>query len=74
MCLIGSCYHCVEKIQRGPAWFKGTKLVVGGLDPCGQATKGTWGMSWRQKALKGVENCDKPGVAVKRALIPRFPN
>jgi hypothetical protein len=27
-------------------------------------------MSWRQKAMKGVENCDKPGEVVKRALIP----
>ena len=35
-----------------------------------QATKGTWGMSWRQEALKGVEDCDKRGVAVKQAMIP----
>jgi len=40
----------------------------------GQATKGVRGMSWRQKAMKGVEGCDKPGEAVKRALIPGFPN
>ena len=46
----------------------------GALDSCGQATKGTWGMSWRQKPKKGVEDCDKPGVVVKRALIPGFPN
>ena len=39
-----------------------------------QATKGTWGMSWRQEALKGVEVCDKPGEVDKRALIPGFPN
>lgn len=31
-------------------------------------------MSWHQKALKGVEDCEKPGVAVKQALIPGFPN
>ena len=31
-------------------------------------------MSWRQKAMKGVEGCEKPGEAVKRALIPGFPN
>ena len=43
-------------------------------DQCGQATKGMWGMSWRQKAMKGVEDCEKPGVAVNRALIPGFPN
>jgi hypothetical protein len=33
-----------------------------------------WGMSWRQEAKKGVEDCDKPGGAVKRALRPGFPN
>ena len=40
----------------------------------GQVTKGVWGMSWRQEALKGVEDCDKRGVAVKQAMIPRYPN
>ena len=48
--------------------------VFGVLDSCGQATKGAWGMSWRQEALKGVEDCDKPGGVVKRALIPGFLN
>ena len=33
-----------------------------------------WGMSWRQKAMKGVEDCDKPGEMVKRVLIPGYPN
>ena len=42
----------------------------GGWDQCGQATKGVWGMSWRQEAMKGVEDCDKPGGLVKRELIP----
>ena len=55
-----------------PAIFGRNELR--GLGLCGQATKGTWGMSWRQKALKGVENCEKPGEVVKRALIPGFPN
>ena len=36
--------------------------------------KGTRGMSWRRKAMKGVEGCEKPGRAVKQALIPGFPN
>ncbi len=45
-----------------------------GRDQCGQATKGVWGMSWRQEAMKGVEDCDKPGGLVKRELIPGFPN
>ena len=44
--------------------------VVLAVDQCGQAHKGVWGMSWRQKAMKGVEGCDKPGEVVKRALIP----
>jgi hypothetical protein len=41
-----------------------------GRGQCGQATKGVWGISWRQKAMKGVEDCDKPGGMVKRVLIP----
>jgi hypothetical protein len=45
-----------------------------GRGECGQVTKGVWGMSWRQEAMKGVEDCDKPGEAVKQALIPGFPN
>jgi len=44
------------------------------LDIGGQAIKGTRGMSWRQEAMKGVEDCDKLGVTVKRVIIPRFPN
>ena len=44
------------------------------LNICGQATKGTWGMSWCWKALKGVEDCEKPGGVVKRTLIPGFLN
>ena len=44
------------------------------LDSRGQATKGAWGMSWRQESLKGVEDCEKLGEAVKQALIPRYPN
>lgn len=51
------------------------RLVAGrAVDKCGQAIKSAWGMPWRQKAMKGVEGCEKPGVAVKRALIPGFPN
>ena len=41
-----------------------------GVDQCGQATKGVWGMPRRQQAMKGVEDCDKPGGLVKRELIP----
>ena len=45
-----------------------------GQDQCGQATKGVWGMPWRQEAKKGVEDCDKLGGLVKRELIPRSLN
>jgi DNA-directed RNA polymerase beta' subunit len=31
-------------------------------------TKGTWGMSWRQKAKKGVEDCEKLGGTVKQVF------
>ena len=31
-------------------------------------------MSWRQEAMKGVEDCEKLGGIVKRVLIPGFPN
>ena len=44
------------------------------LKPSGQVIKGVWRMSRRQEAMKGVEDCDKPGEAVKRALIPGFLN
>jgi hypothetical protein len=44
------------------------------LDNCGQATKGAWGMSWRQKTMTGVEDCEKSGVVVKQTLIPECPN
>ena len=44
------------------------------VDQCGQIHKGVWGMSWRQKAMKGVEGCEKSGGAVKQALIPESLN
>jgi hypothetical protein len=31
-------------------------------------------MPRRQEAMKGVEDCEKPGGLVKRELIPGFPN
>ena len=48
--------------------------VFRGLDHCGQVIKSVWGMSRRQKAMKGVEGCEKPGGTVKRVLIPGFLN
>lgn len=57
----------VETVARRPLFSRA-------FDQCGQATKGARGMSWRQEALKGVEDCEKLGGTVKRVLIPRFPN
>ena len=56
--------------RRAGSLPKKANCLDGVLDSCGQASKGAWGMSWRQEALKGVEDCEKPGVVVKRALIP----
>ena len=50
------------------------RMKVGGRGQCGQATKGVWGMSGRQEAMKGVEDCDNLGGAVNRALRPRSLN
>ena len=47
---------------------------VRAFDKCGQATKGVWGMSWHQEAMKGVEVCEKLGGVDKQVMIPRFPN
>jgi hypothetical protein len=54
--------------------FSGPHRAGRGRGQCGQATKGVWGMSGRQEAMKGVEDCDKPGGTVKRVLIPGYPN
>ena len=62
--------HCVRSL----GLFRESMRAEGVLDSCGQATKGTWGMSWCQEVLKGVEDCEKPGGVVKRALIPGFLN
>ena len=60
-------------LEKGLA-FQARFLSGRALDKCGQATKGAWGMSWRQKALKGVEDCEKLGGVVKQMLIPRSLN
>ena len=36
--------------------------------------KGIRRMSWYEEAMKGVEVCEKPGVADKQASIPGLPN
>ena len=60
-------------LEHGQAGFV-CLAVRRALDLSGQATKGTWGMSWHRKAMKGVEVCEKPGGVDKRALILGFPN
>ena len=67
----------VKIITRRPGMPGDRKIargLLGGLDNGGQAIKGARGMSWHKKALKGVEDCEKSGVVVKRALIPEFPS
>ena len=54
--------------------LKTAQLIARALGIGGQALKGTWGMSWYRKAMKGVEVCDKPGGADKRAVILGCPN
>ncbi len=63
-----------DEVLRGDSCEVTSSVSWRVLDIGGQATKGAWGMSWRQKTMKGVEGCEKPGGAVKRALIPGFPN
>ena len=36
--------------------------------------KSIWWMPWRKRPMKDVVGCDKPRVAVKRAMIRGFPN
>ena len=59
--------------------FEASRLVrepglMRAFDKCGQATKGVWGMSWHQEAMKGVEVCEMPGGVDKQVMIPGFPN
>ena len=68
---VAASIDCLSKaswVVRGPA------SEVRAFDKCGQATKGVWGMSWHQEAMKGVEVCDKPGGVDKQVMIPGFPN
>ena len=68
--------HIISKMRDGIFTDKGFNLrcVPNIRNKRGQAIKGVWGMPWRQETLKGVEDCEKPGEAVKQALIPGFPN
>ena len=55
-------------------WWDLVRDDLAGCDQCGQASKSMRGMSWRREAKKGVEDCENPGGAVKRALRPGYPN
>src|SRR5438552_5207172 len=70
----GRSLFTASRERKRPEYGAKATGAFGEQDQCGQATKGVWGMSWRQEAKKGVENCEKPGGAVKRALIPGSPN
>src|SRR6056297_162383 len=65
------CFHRRTDRVKLPSFGRGGLRVQ---DFDGQATKGIWGMSWRQETMKGVEVCEKLGEADKRAMIPRYPN
>ena len=67
--LCGACFFEAPVFSRVRT-FKQTRA----LDTCGQATKGVWGMSWHQEAMKGVEVCEKLGGVDKQMMIPRFLN
>lgn len=71
--LSGICKRIRAQIPKRELWFLLSYCELA-FDHFGQIHKGVWGMSWRQKAMKGVEGCEKPGEAVKQALIPGFPN
>ena len=68
----------VSPVVSASIFMNCVKLSQGNLDeilkPSGQVIKGVWRISRCQEAMKGVEDCDKPGEAVKRALIPGFLN
>ena len=62
-------------LRRGSLDFRAHVLrSLRAFDSGGQARKGAWGMSRRQEAVKGAEDCDKPGVTVKQVMIPGCPN
>ena len=67
-----------ERVARVPSFLIGfgwlNEVGLRALDSGGQATKGAWGMSRHQEALKGAEDCDKPGGTVKQVMIPGFLN
>ena len=66
-------FHRQYRQQAKVCWFEiGVEIKI--LKPSGQVIKGVWRMSRCQEAMKGVEDCEKPGEAVKQALIPGFLN
>ena len=85
-CLIGTTATGNEFIQENrdcrvfivimwiTTFIDGNHFIMRALDKCGQVTKGAWGMSWYQEAMKGVEVCEKLGGADKQVMIPGFLN
>jgi hypothetical protein len=62
ICFVRMSYESRRRTMRSIAWYAS-------VEPQLESTA-VWGMSWRQEAMKGVEDCEKPGGVVKRALIP----
>ncbi len=50
------------------------ELAVDYLGLYSQVTKSMRWMPWRQKAMKDVVVCDKPGGVDNKRYIPGFPN
>ena len=63
------CLRVTSQLQK---YFRVSSRRVEALNISGQVIKGIWGMPWHQKAMIGVEVCDKLGGGDKRPLIPRF--
>jgi hypothetical protein len=53
---------------------KDSELYLHRVKPEEILVEGAWGMSWRQKTMTGVEDCEKSGVVVKQTLIPDDPD
>lgn len=69
---------CSDAVGMAIRWFgvlaRPIRARSRALDSGGQARKGAWGMTRHQEAVKGAEDCDKPGVTVKQVMIPGCPN
>jgi 16S rRNA (cytosine1402-N4)-methyltransferase len=71
---LGVSSYQLDTAERGFSFLRDGPLDMR-MDPTQEETACTLiNRAWRQKALKGVEDCEKLGGIVKRIVIPRFPN